>query len=58
MKKSTIILGMSFVSLLFIASLFKTMHWPGANIGLLISCVGLAFVTVPMIAKYLIGKAN
>ena len=52
MKKVVIITGTVFLSLTLISILFKLLSWPGANIGLTISIVGLAFVTIPVYAKH------
>ncbi|MDG1429793.1 MAG: hypothetical protein P8M19_06470 [Crocinitomicaceae bacterium] len=50
MKKMTFGLTAFFISLSLLALLFKIMHWPGANIGLMIGVAGIAFYSVPMIA--------
>ena len=41
-----------FTSLTLIGGVFKMMHWPGANIGLVIGIVGLAIISVPLISIY------
>lgn len=50
MKKATLFLSTFFVSLLLIAILFKVMHWPGANIGLVIGVAGFALIGLPLLA--------
>jgi|TARA_Y100000385_G_scaffold274299_1_gene317327 hypothetical protein len=50
MKKMTFGLTAFFISLSLLALLFKIMHWPGANIGLMIGVAGIALYSVPMIA--------
>jgi hypothetical protein len=41
-----------FTSLTLIGMLFKIMHWPGANIALVIGVAGLALFTIPIVAVY------
>lgn len=41
-----------FASTAILGVLFKIMHWPGANIGLVIGVAGLALITVPSFAFY------
>jgi len=57
MKKTAIILGTSFASITLIGSLFKVMHWPGANICLVLGMAGLALIALPMLAINQLKKA-
>ena len=52
MKKVGIITGTVFLSLTLISILFKLLSWSGANIGLSIGIIGLAFVNIPVYAKH------
>ncbi len=45
------------LSLTALSVLFKVMHWPGANIGLVLGIASLAFVAVPSMAIYKYSKS-
>ena len=47
------LLGMAIT---IIGSLFKIMHWPGANIMLVLGLGTLAFIFIPIAAKYWYNK--
>jgi len=52
MKKAAFISGALFGSLLGFGLMFKTMHWPGANILLVMSIALFALVFVPSFAVF------
>lgn len=58
MRTLTIGLTALFASISTLAVLFKIMHWPGANIGLLVGIAGLALISIPLIAYQKIQTAN
>lgn len=41
-----------FTSLTLIGILFKVMHWPGANIALVLGIAGLSLFTIPIVVVY------
>ncbi|WP_421877187.1 GldL-related protein [Marinoscillum sp.] len=49
MKRMTYISGFIFSVTLSVGALFKILHWPGANLQLMIGTFGLAFIFVPLI---------
>lgn len=52
MKRLTFIAGAVFTSLTLMGILFKVMHWPGANVELLLGLAGLALVFIPSFTAY------
>ncbi|NVK63288.1 MAG: hypothetical protein HWE22_01825 [Flavobacteriales bacterium] len=58
MRTLTIGLTALFASISTLGILFKIMHWPGANIGLLVGIAGLAIVSIPLIAYQKIQTTN
>lgn len=52
MKSLAYALGTFFLSISILGVLFKTMHWPGAGIGLVVGVGGLALIAIPLIAIY------
>ncbi len=52
MKKTAYFSTALFAGITLVSTLFKVMHWPGANIGLTLGIVGLTFIAVPSIAVY------
>ena len=56
MKKLAFISGMIFASLLGMGIMFKTMHWPGANMLLVVSLVLFSFVFVPSFVRFQYSK--
>jgi len=56
MKLAAYITGSLFTSLTLLSILFKIMHWPGANAGLVFGLAGLALFAVPFMAIYKYGK--
>ncbi len=56
MKLAAYITASLFTSLTLLAILFKTMHWPGGNPGLVFGLAGLALFAVPLIAIYKYNK--
>ena len=47
-----------FTSLTLIGVLFKVMHWPGANIALVLGIAGLSLLTIPIVAVYKFRRAQ
>ena len=47
-----------FTGLTILGVLFKVMHWPGANIGLVLGICGLAFFAVPVFTFYKYKTSN
>ena len=58
MKKLAFITGALSFSLSALGTLFKIVHWPGANILLVIGIGLFSLIFVPVIAKYLYDKEN
>lgn len=58
MRTLTIGLVAFFASISALGILFKIMHWPGANIGLLVGIAGIALIGIPLIAYQKIHTAN
>jgi len=56
MKKLAFITGALSFSLTSLGILFKIIHWPGANILLLVGIGLFSMVFVPSISKYLYDK--
>lgn len=57
MKKLVYITGALFAILQILGGLFKILHWPGANILLLLSAA-TALVFIPALARYLYLKTS
>lgn len=57
MKKLVYITGALFAILQILGGLFKILHWPGANILLIVSAVA-ALVFIPALARYLYLKTS
>ncbi|MFT6500065.1 MAG: hypothetical protein ACJASQ_000172 [Crocinitomicaceae bacterium] len=47
-----------FTSLTLLGMLFKVMHWPGANIALVLGIAGLSIITIPVVAIYKFRSAK
>jgi hypothetical protein len=58
MKKTTFISGALFSSLTILGILFKTLHWPGASLGLFIGLGGLSLIFIPFFTIYQYNKNN
>jgi len=56
MKRSAFISGTLCSSLFLLGSLFKMMHWPGANVLLTLGIVGIALIAIPTMAIYQYNK--
>jgi hypothetical protein len=56
MKKLTFLTGALFSMLSLLSLLFKLMHWPGANLLIVISIAGFALFFIPFFAKYRYDK--
>lgn len=56
MKKLAFISGAIVGSLFSFGALFKVMHWPGANILLVVSIALFSLVFVPSFAKFKFSK--
>ncbi|HMR45945.1 MAG TPA: hypothetical protein PKC85_04045 [Bacteroidia bacterium] len=52
MKKIMFVSGAVAASLTTLGVLFKTMYWPGANVMLVFGLGMLAFIFIPITAKY------
>ncbi len=55
MKKTTFLLGILVIQNMLAGTLFKVMHWPGANILLTLGCMLFSFIFLP-IALYISYK--
>lgn len=56
MKRFAFISGTLCSTLFLLGSLFKIMHWPGANVLLTLGLAGAALIAVPFISAYLYGR--
>ncbi|HRC90567.1 MAG TPA: hypothetical protein PK210_00565 [Bacteroidia bacterium] len=56
MRKISFVSGTVAGSLTVLGGLFKIMHWPGANIMLVLGLGTLAFIFIPIAAKYWYNK--
>ena len=56
MKRSAFISGTLCSSLFLLGSLFKIMHWPGANVLLTLGIAGIALIAIPTMAVYQFNK--
>ena len=58
MKLSVYISGALFSALILLAMLFKMMHWPGGNAGLVFGFAGFALIFIPLFTIYRYKKDN
>lgn len=56
MKAAVFVLGTFSFSTIGLGSLFKILHWPGANILLVLGLSVFSVLFVPSLAKYLYDK--
>jgi hypothetical protein len=56
MKEVTFVSGAMSGSLTILGILFKIMHWPGANIMVVLGMGILGLVFIPSLARYLYAK--
>ena len=58
MKKAAIVFGAIAISIYLITLLFRVQHWPGAGIILLYGTLFNLFISIPVIAIYIMSKSG